>query len=105
MFKYLKDFGILGNNARITDFILPHNKRSAYPYVDNKILTHKLALENGISSPDLYFTLQTFGDTRGLHFLKTLRQQSLNRLAARRVMVFWCLTKFTGTQIRAKPIS
>lgn len=67
MFKYLKDFGILGNNARITDFILPHNKRSAYPYVDNKILTHKLALENGISSPDLYFTLQTFGDTRGLH--------------------------------------
>lgn len=69
MFKYLKEFGILGNNARITDFILPHNKRKAYPYVDNKILTHELAIKNGISCPDLYFTLKSFGDMKQLHAL------------------------------------
>lgn len=67
MFKYLKDFGILGNNARITDFILPHNKRSAYPFVDNKILTHALALKNGIPCPELYFTLKSFSEIKNLH--------------------------------------
>ena len=37
----LKQFGILGINARNIDFLLGSNKRSLYPYVDNKILTKK----------------------------------------------------------------
>jgi alpha-L-glutamate ligase-like protein len=67
MFNYLKDLGILGNNARISDFILPHNKRSAYPFVDNKIITHELALKNNIPCPELYFTIKSFGEVKGLH--------------------------------------
>ncbi len=67
MFAYLKKFGILGNNARISDFILPHNKRSAYPFVDNKILTHELAVKNNISSPNLYFTVGSYGELKKLH--------------------------------------
>lgn len=74
MFKYLKDFGILGNNARITNFILPHNRRYAYPYVDNKALTHKLALENNIASPELYFHLKAFSQINSLHaFFKNIQ--------------------------------
>ncbi len=69
MFNYLKKYGILGNNARISDFILPHNKRSAYPLVDNKIKTHSLALKNGISSPELYFTINSYGELKKLHEL------------------------------------
>lgn len=67
MFDYLKKFGILGNNARISDFILPHNKRSAYPFVDNKILTHELAIKNNISCPNLYFTVESYGELKQLH--------------------------------------
>ncbi len=69
MFQYLKDFGILGNNARISDFILPNNKRSAYPFVDNKILTHQLAIKNNIACPELYFTLASFGEMKRVHAL------------------------------------
>ncbi len=67
MFKYLKDLGILGNNGRITDFILPHNKRKSYPFVDNKLLTHELAIKNSIAGPKLYFNIRTFGDLKFLH--------------------------------------
>lgn len=66
-FDYLKQFGILGNNARISDYILTHNKRSDYPLVDNKIKTHTLALENDISCPELYFTISSYGDLKDLH--------------------------------------
>lgn len=67
MASYLKKHGILGNNARISEFILPNNKRSNYPYVDDKIKTDFLARRAGIPVPDLYFTIENMGDTRKLH--------------------------------------
>lgn len=67
MSSYLKRVGVLGNNARISEFILPNNKRSHYPLVDDKIKTDQLARKAGIPVPDLYFTIEHMGDTRTLH--------------------------------------
>lgn len=67
MSSYLKKLGVLGNNARISEFILPNNKRSHYPLVDDKIKTDALARKAGIPVPDLYFTIENMGDTYSLH--------------------------------------
>ncbi len=67
MSSYLKQLGILGNNARISEFILPNNKRSHYPFVNDKIKTDSLARKAGIPVPDLYFTIEHMGDTYSLH--------------------------------------
>ena len=50
----LAAMGILGMNQRNVGFILQYNKRSLYPLVDNKIKTKQLALQAGMSVPDLY---------------------------------------------------
>lgn len=65
--SYLKKHGLLGNNARISEFILPNNKRSNYPFVDDKIKTDAMARKAGIPVPDLYLTLDNMGDTQKLH--------------------------------------
>ena len=49
----LKKQGILGMNARNFDYIAAANKRENYPRVDDKMLTKKLALEEGLAVPDL----------------------------------------------------
>jgi len=50
--------GILGINRRNADFLLPLNERKYYPLVDDKLLTKKLAMENGMSVPELYTVIQ-----------------------------------------------
>ncbi len=63
----LKSFGILGNNNRIASYILPHNKRSSYPYVDDKLKTAKLLESSGLQSPKLYSKIEKMSDTKNLH--------------------------------------
>lgn len=63
----LKAQGILGNNTRIRDYILPHNLRQDYPFVDNKIKTSELLTKAHIPTPDLYFTIQGMGETKDFH--------------------------------------
>lgn len=59
MFKLIEDFklllrsGIVGLNQRNANYTLKYNARQFYPTVDNKLLTKRLAIENGIAVPQL----------------------------------------------------
>lgn len=54
MIKKLAKLGVLGMNQRNVGYILPYNKRSLYPLVDNKIKTKQLAMQAGMAVPALY---------------------------------------------------
>ncbi|MCC7413406.1 MAG: alpha-L-glutamate ligase-like protein [Gammaproteobacteria bacterium] len=58
--------GVLGLNQRNADFVLRYNKRKDYPLVDDKLITKKLALEVGLSVPDLYGVVEHDGDLKKL---------------------------------------
>ena len=53
-FRKISEIGIMGINERNGEYILPHNKRSLYPLVDDKIITKKLASDAGLNVPLLY---------------------------------------------------
>ena len=53
----LRKRGILGMNRRNVEFVNPHNSRNAYPLVDNKLLTKRLAAKAGIPMPELIFAI------------------------------------------------
>jgi len=63
----LKKHGVLGNNNRITNYILPNNKRSSYPFVDDKIKTAELVSKAGLQMPKLYHKIEKMSDTKNLH--------------------------------------
>ena len=68
MFKsQLSSHGILGNNTRVREFILPHNRRQHYPFVDNKIKTSELLDKAYIPTPELYFSISGMGDSKLFH--------------------------------------
>jgi alpha-L-glutamate ligase-like protein len=58
--------GVLGINRRNSDYLLKCNPRSAYPIVDNKILTKKLAVEHNIPTPEIYHIIERHGEVSGL---------------------------------------
>ena len=47
-YRRLKECGVIALNKRNADYILPLNKRSLFPLVDDKILTKKLAAGGGL---------------------------------------------------------
>lgn len=53
----LRKRGVLGMNRRNVEFVNPHNDRDAYPMVDNKLLTKRLAAKAGIPTPELIFAI------------------------------------------------
>ncbi|NNL56602.1 MAG: alpha-L-glutamate ligase-like protein [Pseudomonadales bacterium] len=57
--KALREAGVLGINARNRDFVMAHNPRHAYPLVDNKLQSKKLAQAAGIAVPELYGAIHT----------------------------------------------
>ena len=63
--RYLEDLGILGMNRRNADYIMQVNPRSAFPRVDDKILTKRLATEHAIPTPPLYHVIECHGDLAG----------------------------------------
>jgi len=65
----LKRAGVLGMNARNGIIIASYNKRSLYPFVDNKLQTKKILLDADISVPQLYGVIR---GTRGLKALGNL---------------------------------
>jgi len=77
LFKFrrsLKTFGVLGNNARLRNYILPNNKRKSFPLVDDKIKTTNLLSKRGIPYPQTYECIESIGGTKDLHFrLKNLK--------------------------------
>lgn len=66
IFSQLHKLGILGINNRVGRYILRHNKRKFYPFVDNKVLTSKLASEWGIPTPYNHLVIQNYGSLKHL---------------------------------------
>jgi alpha-L-glutamate ligase-like protein len=63
---WLKEAGILGMNSRNAEYIMVYNKRSAYPTVDDKVITKRLAAGYGIPTPELFHVVESHGDLKGL---------------------------------------
>ena len=62
---WLRDAGVLGMNSRNAEYVMPHNPRSAFPLVDDKLLTKRLAAEHGIPTPELFHVISHHGDIAG----------------------------------------
>lgn len=62
----LRAAGIIGMNQRNADYVMRYNKRSLYPYVDDKRLTKQLALNAGIAVPPLYGDIEVEHDVHKL---------------------------------------
>ncbi len=78
MFRRLREAGVLGINRRNADYIMPWNPRSAFPLVDDKVLTKKLAQEHQIPVPQLYYIIENHGDIGGMEkALAPLREFAL----------------------------
>ncbi|MFT5710740.1 MAG: alpha-L-glutamate ligase-like protein [Halioglobus sp.] len=72
--KSLHSLGIVGMNQRNIGFIGKHNKRSNYRFVDDKLLTKKIALEKGgIPVPELYGVVEYLFQIED--FLKQIQQR------------------------------
>jgi len=62
--RALRANGILGLNERNAQVIQRFNLRKLYPLVDDKLRTKRLALEAGISVPELYGAMESQHDVR-----------------------------------------
>ena len=62
----LRRAGIVGINERNASLIMPYNRRTQYPLVDDKLRTKELALEHAIPVPPLYGVIGTPHDIRNL---------------------------------------
>jgi len=62
---WLKENGFLGMNRRNAGYIMRYNARSAFPLVDNKVLTKELARRHGVPTPPLYHVVRCHGDIKG----------------------------------------
>jgi alpha-L-glutamate ligase-like protein len=62
--RWLKDAGFLGMNRRNAGYIMRYNARSAFPLVDNKVLTKDLARRHGVPTPLLYHVVRCHGDIK-----------------------------------------
>ncbi len=64
--RELAQLGVLGINGRNADYISRYNPRSAFPLVDDKVLTKELARKHGIPIPGTHLVLNHYGDIAGL---------------------------------------
>ncbi|MFC6671208.1 alpha-L-glutamate ligase-like protein [Marinobacterium aestuariivivens] len=55
--RTLSDKGIMGMNRRNIDYISRYNPRRLYPLVDDKLQTKRIALEAGVTVPELIGTI------------------------------------------------
>ena len=60
-FRRLREAGVLGMNRRNAEYIMALNARSAYPLVDDKVQTKRLAQKFGIPIPELYSVVENHG--------------------------------------------
>jgi alpha-L-glutamate ligase-like protein len=61
-YRKLGNGGVLGMNFRNAVYIMGHNARSAFPLVDNKVETKRLAGKLGIPIPELYYVVESHGN-------------------------------------------
>lgn len=55
--------GVLGINGRNLEFIAAYNPRKFYPLVDDKVITKALAIEAGVTVPELFGVIRYGGET------------------------------------------
>jgi alpha-L-glutamate ligase-like protein len=60
-FRKLRENGVLGMNFRNAGYIMAYNARSAFPLVDDKVQTKRLAEKFGIPIPELYYVVENHG--------------------------------------------
>jgi alpha-L-glutamate ligase-like protein len=60
----MKQYGIVGINARNLDYIFEHNRRTFYPVADSKLITKQLAESVGIAVPKLYEVIEFQHDAK-----------------------------------------
>jgi alpha-L-glutamate ligase-like protein len=60
-FHRLAAAGVLGMNLRNAGYIMAYNARSAFPLVDDKVQTKRLAEQFGIPSPKVYCVVENHG--------------------------------------------
>ena len=72
--RALNAAGVMGINRRNADFIMALNPRRHYPIVDNKLLTKELAILQGVPVPELYGSIATPHEIRGLPAIIADRQ-------------------------------
>ena len=63
----LRRQGVVGMNRRNLEFVGRNNSRSAYPLVDNKLLTKRLAAKAGIPTPELIYDLSHQFEVEAVH--------------------------------------
>jgi len=66
LIKNLKHSGVLGINARNRQFIMARNPRHAYPLVDDKLQSKRIAQAANIAVPELYAVISTIHDLQSL---------------------------------------
>lgn len=64
--------GVLGMNSRNLDFITSYNPRRFYPLVDDKVITKKLAIEAGVTVPELYGVIRYGGE---MHIIEEVAEK------------------------------
>ncbi|MCZ8343804.1 MAG: alpha-L-glutamate ligase-like protein [Leptospira sp.] len=64
IFRKYKEFGILGINQRVGEFILPKNPRKYFPLVDDKWKTFELAKLNSVPMPNHFGKIDAFGEVK-----------------------------------------
>jgi alpha-L-glutamate ligase-like protein len=75
MARRLREAGILGMNRRNAEYIMRYNPRSAFPLVDNKLLTKEVAERFGVPTTSVFLVIQNHGDiTKTEHALGDQRE-------------------------------
>jgi len=66
VFRELTAAGVLNMNRRNAEYIMRYNPRSAFPLVDNKVLTKSLAEKLGVPTPQTHCVVEHQGDVSKL---------------------------------------
>jgi len=64
--KKMKEAGILGMNRRNAAYIMRWNPRSAFPLVDDKVLTREVAEKYGVPTPPIFLVVENHGQIAGI---------------------------------------
>jgi alpha-L-glutamate ligase-like protein len=62
--RWLGRNGILGINGRNAEYIMKYNNRSAFPTVDDKLITKKMVAPCEIPTPELYSVIESHHDIK-----------------------------------------
>ena len=82
MGRRLRQAGVIGINARNSEYILQVNPRNRYQLVDNKLETKKLAAREGLAIPELFGVIRHNAETKDLASIIGSHQQFVVKPAA-----------------------